>query len=195
MRLIAAYIVLGIIGVKLSPAATTQPATLPTTFPTTAPTALFDAGKLTINSTMRADVVNALTLYVRNVMDMSHPNSFADAQKFLSVALLLDPHNKPAYVANVQIKQSQLPSRIANQNIDAAQTARTLLNVATRMSGSKNADDRILAAYIYALILKVQPGNETAIYQLGQLKDSGIQLSPHGSGGQSFGLFGLLTRQ
>ena len=147
---------------------------------------IFDAQKLKLPLAQRREAAQALSDHVLTVLPLDKPEGLQMAARMLGIALRLDPDNRSAVVANARLRRGEPPAPTTMPSASqpaARQLAARLVPVAQACQASESADDRALAAYLYALVLLADPSNDDATYQSERLSQAGVRPSWAWAGG------------
>ncbi len=108
---------------------------------------------------------NIAAFVVNHIKPGDNARQMENARRFIGLALHLNPRNRVAVVANFQFKRGVAPKKI-----EPEYSAATLAEVLQSRAGSlvrRGGDlNLMLAGYMLAASVEIDPRNETAVYEL-----------------------------
>ncbi|MGB8354577.1 MAG: S16 family serine protease [Chthoniobacteraceae bacterium] len=135
---------------------------------------VFDVTKCSLTPEERARLATNLAVFVKNMPDTT-PNRMAFAEKALGIALLLDPENRTATIANGQLSHAQKLSK-ASPAADPALIATELQIKVRDLKKAGGADNLTVAGYLLELAFGINPTDEDVLYDMELLKRSGVKV-------------------
>jgi len=135
---------------------------------------IFDVTKCSLTPGERSRIATNLAVFVKNMPDTA-VNRMAFAEKALGIALLLDPENRTATIANGQLSHGQKLSQ-ASPAADPALIATELQIKVRDLKKKGGADNEAVANYLLELAFGVNPTDEDVMYDMEILKRSGVKV-------------------
>jgi hypothetical protein len=127
---------------------------------------VFDISKLSLSTVERMQLADELAAFARNG-HVTDPQHMSLARKALAIALRLDPVNKKAMVADMQMSRGLEVTGIDTKHPGLAFSGFLMSNVAKLKDGS---DDVVLRGYLVSMASEIDARNEDAIYQAALMK-------------------------
>lgn len=128
--------------------------------------ALFTGDKIAILAVDRDKLATNIAAFVVNSIKPGGKASELDvATRLIGLALHLNPRNRMAVVANFQFKKGLSPKKVEPEYspVTLAELMQRKAELIHKRGGDLNA---MLAGYMLAAAVDIDPRNETAIYQL-----------------------------
>lgn len=129
-----------------------------------------DLAKVELTDEERGKIATALAGVARNgnTSNQEHLNFCSRA---LAVALMLDPENKSAVVADMQLREGRQPKR--GRKVPATKFATYLVGAAGKATKAEGDDNVRLAGYLLSLAQELDPNNDDVEYALAMRKKNG----------------------
>jgi hypothetical protein len=128
--------------------------------------ALFAGEGIELLEVDRDKLASSIAAFVVNgIKPDDNARKLANAQRFIGLALHLNPRNRTAVVANYQFKRGVAPKKIDPDYSPAtlAEVLQARAGTLVRRGGDLNL---MLAGYMLAAAVEIDPSNETAVYEL-----------------------------
>ena len=127
---------------------------------------LFAGDEIELLEVDRDKLASSIAAFVVNgIKPDDNARQLENARKFIGLALHLNPRNRTAVVANYQFKRGVAPKKIDPEYSPAtlAEVLQSRAGTLVRRGGDLNL---MLAGYMLAAAVEIDPSNETAVYEL-----------------------------
>jgi hypothetical protein len=133
-------------------------------------TKVFDIAKISLTTAERVELADELAAFARNGQ-VTDPAQVRMARRCLGLALRLDPLNKKATVADMQMSRG-LEVRGVDTKFPGIGFAGYLVKAADKLKNG--TEDAILRSYLITMASEIDARNEDAIYATAMLKRDGL---------------------